>query len=1428
MTTRKGSSLHPKQTTDTEPEEETPPELVITGSPSQPLPTLRVTQPKPTTSAVSLSNPNMDKPQSSKQSGHSEPLPQIQTLSLSNITQFLPCPGDPVLKWSTWKRLFTDHLIANGLDTVPEQRKLAILRSSLGTEGYRICSEMCPPNLDFQQTLDSLDQRFSPPASTIFNRHQFNSRFQQTGENSLQFVTTLRALAHKCEYPQNICEELVRDRFVAGTNNRELRERLLLEDDTLTLSAALHIAQTIERAASESTTFAATVQQNSTDALHALRGTPHRRKPFRHFQRHQSREHRHESPKAFRNASPSPHRSFSPASSNDSAGRSPHNHYRRSGYCYCCGDPSHKAGPNCPARSSTCSNCNKVGHYAKMCHSSRRSSKSPNRNYNPYKKTNFHPRVNALESNSGKRITYFFKISDRIVSLQADSGADASILNKDTVQLLKPLPELYHSPLDIKDYNGHSVTVLGAVKVQVRFRNSPPRPHEFIVVEQGSNIMGLDLFKAFGFHVCEPSTSISSLSSSLPLRNPILRQYPNLLKSDPNKTLKDFVHLPDLDYTVPPKVQALRRLPLALRDKVIKELHRLEKENVLEKINSSPWVSNMVVVSKADGAVRICCDLSDVNKAIIPDKFPLPTNEELSEFFSGAKFFSKLDLKWGYLQMELDESIRYITAMITPIGLFQWKRLPFGLCSAPSCFQKTISMILENCPGTKHLIDDIIVCGQTRAEHDANLNKVLKHLDEYGVTLNLQKCSIGVQKVDFVGHEVSADGVRPLQSNVKTLLEIPEPKTEKQLRSFLGAAGYYMKFLPNYSDLIDPLRELLKVDARWCWSSECQIAFDTLKQQISSAPVLAHFNPNAPTLVSTDASAVALGAVLSQIQNGVELPVAFASRRLTPAERSYSASELEALACIWSCEHWHYYLYGRPFTLVTDHAPLTVLLSGGTSGRKSMRLLRWADRLFQYNFKVKYRPGKENTVADLLSRYPPIKTDTEQPQENETDAIVSTIFGSPTLKTISLKQLGDATKTDETLSIVTEFITSGFPKQRPNDPELRAFHEVQTELSIGPNSVIFRAEQAVIPKSLREQVLKLAHESHFGITRTKALCREAVWWPGMCSDVERLVHNCEACAVTDRGRKPYPTPPLKPVPSPSTPWHTLALDIHGPMLEAPENSKYLLVLIDLHSKWPIVRPTHYITTTAVTNFLSDCFTDLGLPQQIITDNGRQFVSREFEDFLSSLQIKHCRTSLYHPQANGAVERFNRVLVQGLRTALVEGRSFQVALRSILVSYRSTPHAATAVSPAELHLGRKLLLPLSLLSLSPSTRRVIFSESPQVYRYQKEYKEYTDTVRHAHPSGLNTGDAVRVRRQVRHSKLEPTWSHPHRVVELPSADTARLEDGTVWNASQLKPVGDHRGSLRGSESREEPARSPLRRSTRDRHPPARFADYTTDY
>ena len=1266
-------------------------------------------------------------------------------------------------------------------------------------------------NTQFRQTVERLAARFQPKPSRIYSRSKFNLRTQAHGENCLQFITALRALAVNCGYPDTINDELIRDRFVVGCSDLKIRERMLLDKDDLTLEQALTLAQTVERATTESATVSK--QSDHSASVQALS---------------------HRSPKRSGSRFKNSNRSPSPAPRHNT--NSYNNNKSSSSRCGWCGGDRHPR-EQCPASGKTCSKCNRMGHFASVCKSTARSphhqSRASSRSSNGRLST-----IHAVTAEGDSQFKFVdLIISGKSTTLLADLGAKVSILNSKFIRSLHDKPQYSFSKIKLSTYTGSPVRIRGLVHLSVKLRSKIIPSFPFYVVEEGDNLMGVDLFDALGFKVTSPEIGILA---SIESKHPVLQQFPSLVKSDPTKSIRHFSHQPNLNPNILPVAQKMRRLPLALNEEVCKELNRMEADGVLEKIDSSPWVSNLVVVRKPNGQIRLCCDLTAVNKAVIPDQYPLPTVDELSKFFSGATVFSKIDLKWGYLQVNLAPESRYLTAMITPTGLYQWKRLPFCLCSAPSCFQKLIEKILEGCEGVRNLLDDIIICGRNRAEHDARLRKVLQRLSDYCATINTEKCTFNVTEIDFAGHTVSKHGVKPLLSNVKDLLAVTEPTSIKELQSFLGAANYYRKFVRNFAEIADPLHKLLQKDTAWNFDSQCRSSFEQIKREISSERVLAHFNPSAQTLVSTDASGVALGAVLSQIIQGQERPVAFASRALSPAERGYSASEREALACIWACEHWHYYLYGRKFTLRTDHSALTTLLSGSNKGRKPMRLLRWADRLQQYSYEIVYRSGKENTVPDLLSRavdsgYLLSNTSEAHPDQTLELQTISTIFGSLALKAITPNELGQETQSDPLLKQVFQYVQSGWPHKKPED-ELKSYYTIREELTCAKDC-IYRELRAVVPKSLRSRVLQLAHEGHPGIVRTKQRLRDSVWWPNIDRDAEDHVRSCNACVLADKSTKPA-IPPLKPIQFPARPWQRLSLDIVGELHGAPSNFKFLLVLIDHHSKWPEVKPVTTITTHSVIEFLSELFCRWGLPEEIITDNGRQFISREFEDFLSSLAIKHCRTALYHPQSNGAVERFNRVLKEGLRTAKATGRSFEQSLRSVLLTYRSTPQATTGVSPAELLIGRQLRTPLDTLLLQKPPRRITFDIPERVEEKQKQSKQYYDRTHHTKPSNFQTGNFVRIRKPVRKNKLEPAYTDPMRVTGRPSNDTARFEDGSTWNAADLIPAlnpapGPNMPQLERDEAVDpapprtiQPAEPPqLRRSTRERHPPKRFADYT---
>jgi hypothetical protein len=442
-------------------------------------------------------------------------------------------------------------------------------------------------------------------------------------------------------------------------------------------------------------------------------------------------------------------------------------------------------------------------------------------------------------------------------------------------------------------------------------------------------------------------------------------------------------------------------------------------------------------------------------------------------------------------------------------------------------------------------LDDILCYGRDMAEHDTRLRAILDRLAKYGATLRVDKCVLDQPEVDFNGHRVSANGVRPLQSNVEALERIPTPTNRQQLSSFVGAATYYSRFVPRFADLIQSFRPLLKSNSEWAWSADCQQAFDTIKAKIASPQTLAHFDVSADkTLVTCDASATALGACLSQKVNGVERPIAFASRVLSPAERRYSASEREGLACLWACEHWHFYLYGRRFTLITDHQALKTMLTAGGSGHRPLRLHRWSDRLFQYTYDVHFRSGRENSVADCLSRSfddsdsaiaadvavaytaAAAVSETDFAYPDTDDRVIATIFGSLGTAVITLQAVGVATAADEQLPRVRKFVVEGWPMNKRTIPaDLHAYYAVREELSTAcKGQCVVRGSRTIIPSSLRAAVLELAHEGHPGIVRIKQRCREAVWWPGIDRDIETFVRDCVACIVSGSRHARSPGP----------------------------------------------------------------------------------------------------------------------------------------------------------------------------------------------------------------------------------------------------------------------------------------------------------------
>ena len=421
-----------------------------------------------------------------------------------------------------------------------------------------------------------------------------------------------------------------------------------------------------------------------------------------------------------------------------------------------------------------------------------------------------------------------------------------------------------------------------------------------------------------------------------------------------------------IDETVPPVAQSPRRVPLSRRGKREKKLDELVEMGVIEAVEGpTPWVSPIVIVPKPSGDIRLCVDMRRANEAIIRERHPIPTIDEVLQSMNGSTVFSKIDLKWSFHQLELEEDSRKITTFVTHKGIYRYKRLMFDISCAPEIYQHVIQQALTGCEGAANIADDIIVHGRDMEDHDRKLTKVLEYLQKRGLTLNREKCQFRMPQLTFMGKVLSERGVGPTETKVEAVLKAREPENATEVRSFLGLVNFNARFMPNLATIAEPLRKLTKKDVPFKWKKAQQQAFDKLKKDLANTQTLAYFDQTAPTQVIADAGPVGLGAVLVQKQQGQHRVISYASRSLTDVERRYSQTEKEALALVWACERFHLYLYGIKFEMVTDHKPLEVIYS--PRSKPSARIERWMLRLEPYTYKAKHIPGPKN-IADSLSR----------------------------------------------------------------------------------------------------------------------------------------------------------------------------------------------------------------------------------------------------------------------------------------------------------------------------------------------------------------------------------------------------------------------------------------------------------------------------
>ena len=1054
--------------------------------------------------------------------------------------------------WSEYSERLTFYFTANGITT--DAKKRAILLSCCGPATFRLLRSLVLPSalddFSFDDLVAKVKEHKEPQPSVIVRRFQFNTRRQHAGESIAEYVAVLRKAAEHGSFGNSL-SEMLRDRLVCGITDTTVQKRLLAERE-LTLDKAISLAQSVEIAEKGAKDLRSPT--DSTTELHKVSGG-------------------------------------AGARSENKAGQVKD----KPPICYRCGG-KHLA-TKCRFATEECHSCGKRGHIAKVCRSKNSNAKKPNPGLSKpvHQVTEDSSEVEytlfPMQSDNCKPLRTTMVVEGHDITMEVDTGAAVSLVSEDTVNnspFLKCLP-IQQTNVRLRTYTGQPVSVLGQLMVKVRHDEVQEIMPLQVVKGAGTTLLGRDWLQKFRLDW----KTIFKLHNQLTLQE-VLDSHKQVF-SDKLGTLKDYKVKFYLEEQAKPQFLKARPLPLALREKVAEELDRLQTEGIIVPTRFSKWAAPIVPVVKGDGSIRICGDFKrTINKAAKTEIYPLPRIEELFACLSGGQTFTTLDLSHAYLQLELEEESQELVTINTPKGLYKYTRLPFGVASAPAIFQRTMESVLQGLPMVCVYIDDIIVSGKTPEEHLYNLNEVLQRLESAGLHLKQEKCSFCLPEVDYLGHTISAKGLKPSLAKVRAITEVSQPTNVTQLKAFLGLVNHYAKFLPDLATKLAPLYKLLRQDAKWEWLDQQEQSFQEVKQLLSTPNILVHFDDRKPIVVACDASPFGIGAVLSHIlEDGTEHPVAYASRSLSPAERRYSQLDKEALAIVFSVEKFHRYIFGRKFLLYSDHKPLIHIFGESKSVpvMASARLQRWALTLSSYTYSIKHKSGKSQGNVDALSRLPLPEFPATTPVPAETIASIEQLSSVP----LTAGKVKQQTDYDPVLCKVKQYTQHGWPDQLSNqDTELKPFFHRKSELSL-EDGIVLWGSRVVIPTCLQAKVLEVLHSTHIGISRMKSLARQFVWWPKLDSEIENMVKSCSTCAVS--GADPPPTV-LHPWEWPKQPWCRIHVDYAGPLF-----GKMYLIIVDAHSKWMEVHITNGCTTAITIDKLQLSFASFGLPQVLVSDNG---------------------------------------------------------------------------------------------------------------------------------------------------------------------------------------------------------------------------------
>ena len=1227
------------------------------------------------------------------------------------------------------------YFVLNG---TAEEKKKFVLIMGLSDAHYDVLADLVSPqnpremsNEDLKTILTS---HFGTATNKMVERAKFREVKRSSGETISDFVARLRSKARNCLFGDALEENPI-EQLRIGINSKTVSDRLcvLSTEDQSNLKKVIDIALQVEI---DEKMDRFSMQEPETVSTV--------RRPVQNTTQQRTRESQKTS---------------------------------RSRLCFRCNKPGHMASfAQCPARKRRCNICKATGHYAgsKFCKGRTGVSVVEETSVASSTDTVVQDALFSVKQPTSTMPKCELLVEGEMVQFMLDTGACKNIVDLQTYCSIKHHVKLQKTSVKLFSYgNNNQLDVLGKFEACVKCSGREVRSEFFVF--NGSAKCLLSSRTARDLGLLSYSENVICTFTANEFRD-VVDEYPEVF--DGVGKLKGHSVKFHIDPNISPVAQPVRRLPMGFRGKVKAKLDELLAADIIEPVSGvgTSWVSPLVVVMKDSGEIRQTVDMRQANRAILRERHPIPTTTEMLANLEGGRIFSKLDLKEGFHQVELDKDSRAITTFITPFGLFRYKRLTMGTNASPELFQYVIQQALLGLEGVQNMADDIILSARNIVEHDQRMHSLLRRLKDVGLTLNPKKCQFRVKSVKFLGYIVSGKGISADPAKVKSIVEFKPPKSASECRSFMGLVNFVGRFIPDLATVAEPIRRLTHKDIRFSWGKAQNSSFEKIKTLMANCETLAHFEYGARTMVITDASPVGLGAILVQEQGGFERVVAYGHTTLSKIERKYSQTEREALAVVWACEHFMMYLLGNEFELVTDHKALEFIFNNPNS-KPVPRIERWALRLQSFKFRVVYKPGKTN-IADPLSR---------MMRQTENTPIVASIVGIEYVEQIAKQSVPIALSWSE---IVTASRSCGEIRHvikclKRNDFVSCAmgYRSISTELN-EVDGVLLRGNKLVIPRVLRQRVIELAHEGHMGIVKCKQRLRTKVWWPGIDREAEKFCRNCVECLKVSQRNPPHP---LKMTKFPDKPWSFLAMDLLGPL----PNGLYIVVLVDYYSRFFECALLRSTTSEKIIEFLDTVFCRFGYCDALRTDNGPQFRSEEFQRYLREGGIKWVSTTPLWPQANGEVERVNRTLLKSLKIAHSNNQNLGKELRKFLIAYRSTPHTSTGVAPFSLLFQRDMTTKLPGLEIEQDT--TVHDRAADNDALSKcRNKIYADEKRSANESQIQVGESVLVQNREK-GKLDPNFGNEkHTVVAREGSEVVVSDkDGrtTRRNETFVKAVPD---------------------------------------